>query len=68
MVVFPQNVPQAEAFLRGYGLKIVTGSRYLGDFVGTEAAQAQWLEEKVEEWRALVDIMAGVTGKHLQTS
>ena len=29
--------------------------------------QDWWLEEKVEGWRYLVDIMAGVARKHLQT-
>ena len=31
-----------------------------------EAVQAQWLEEKVEGWRDLVDIIPGATGMHLQ--
>ena len=30
LVVSPRNVPGAEAFFRGYGLKIVTGSQHLG--------------------------------------
>ena len=51
LVLSPQNVPQAEAFLRGYGIQVVTGIRYLGVFVGTEAAQDWWLEEKVDVWR-----------------
>ena len=36
--------------------------------MGTEAAQAQWLEEKVEGWRALVAIMARVAGNHPQSA
>ena len=50
LVMTPGKVPQENAFFRGYGLKVVTGSRYLGIFVGTEAAQDQWLDEKVERW------------------
>ena len=42
------NILRVEAFFRGYGLKIVTGSRYLRNFVGSKAAQDQWLGDKVE--------------------
>ena len=38
LVVSPWNVPRLEAFFRGYGLQFVTGSRYLGSFVGSKAA------------------------------
>ena len=47
LVVSPRNVLQAEAFFRGYGLQIMTGSRYLGGFVGSKAVQDCWLGEKV---------------------
>ena len=46
----------------------MTESTYLGGFVGTEAAQAWWLEEKVEGWRDLMAIVIGVVGKLLQTA
>ena len=39
MVVSPHNVPRTEAFFRGYGLQILTGSRYLGGFVGSKEKQ-----------------------------
>ena len=48
MVVAPQNVARAEEFFRGRGMKIVTGSRYLGDFIGDRAAEDSWLAEKVQ--------------------
>ena len=40
------------------------GIRCMGGFVGTDAVQAWWIEVKVEGWRYLVDIMAGVACKH----
>ena len=64
----PRNVPQAESFFQGYVLQVITGSRYLGGFVGMEAAQARWLEERVEGWRALVTIMDGVAGNYPHTA
>ena len=38
-------------------MKLVTSSWYLGGFLGTDAEQAQWLAEKVEGLRYLVDFM-----------
>ena len=64
----PWNVPRAEVFFRGYRLHIVTGSRYLGGFVGTKEAQDRWMREKVEGWRYLVATLAGVARRHLQTA
>ena len=57
-----------EAFFHGYILQVATGSQYLGGFVWTEEAQALWLDDKVEGWRYLMVIMAGVVVKHPQTA
>ena len=46
----------------------MTRRRYLGVFVGIEAAQDRWLQEKAEGCQDLVAIMAGVAGKHQQTA
>ena len=48
LVVSPWNVLQAEAFFREYRFQIVTGSRYLGGFVRSKAAQDRWMGEKLE--------------------
>ena len=68
VVVSPRNILREETFFRGYGLQVVAGIRYLGVFVGTEAMQARWLEEKLEGWRYLVAIMSGISGRHPQTA
>ena len=47
LVVSPRNVQRVEAFSWGYGIHTVTGSRYLGGFLGSKAAQDHWLREKV---------------------
>ena len=60
--------PRVDAFFRGYGLKTVTCSSYLGGFVGSEAAQSWWLKEKAEGWLSLVEIMSGVSGNLPQTA
>ena len=39
LVVSEQNVPRATEYFRGMGMQIVTGSRYLGGFVGELRAE-----------------------------
>ena len=51
-----------------HGGLLLIGIRYMRGFVGKEAAQDQLLAKKVEEWLSLVDITAGVAGKHPQTA
>ena len=34
LVVAKRNVPRAKEYFRGMGIQLVTGSRYLGGFVG----------------------------------
>ena len=36
LVVYPRNIPQAEAFFRVYRFQIVTGRCYLRSFVGSK--------------------------------
>ena len=42
--------PQAKEFFRRMGIQVVTGSRYLGGFVGERDTEACWIQEKVEGW------------------
>ena len=48
LVVSEQNVPRAKEYFRGMGVQVVTGSRYLGGYVGERETEGQWLQEKVE--------------------
>ena len=48
LVVAPMNVSREEEFFHGMGLQVVTGSRYLGGFIGDEEAEKRWLSGKVE--------------------
>ena len=40
------NKEKAEACFEIFGFKVVTGSRYLGGFIGDKAEQREWVEEK----------------------
>ena len=68
LVVSLQNVPQAEAVFRGYGLQIFTGCRYLRDFGGSKAAQDRWPGDKVEVWQDSGATLSGVVRRHPQTA
>ena len=64
LVVYPWKVLRAEAVFGGCGIQIVTGSRYLGDFVASKLAQDHWLGGKVEGWQDSVATLAGVVRRH----
>ena len=48
LVVDPRNVARVEEFSRDMVLHVVTGSPYLGGFIGYVAAEKRWLSRKVE--------------------
>ena len=68
LVVAPMNVAMAEDFFRGMRLKVVTGSWYLGVFIGYGAAEKSWMSVKVEGWAEYVGTLAGVAHKHPQSA
>ena len=55
-------------FFWGRGLTIVTGSRYLGGYIGYAEPQEEWLREKVWDWAGGVNNMVGMVRKHPQAT
>ena len=47
LVVYNPNLARAESLFRSKGITIVTGSRYLGGYIGDDGPQDQWLRDKV---------------------
>ena len=68
LVVLEKNVPRAKEYFRGMGIQVVTGSRYIGGYVGERETEGQWVQEKVEGWREYVSTLAGVARKHPQSA
>ena len=66
LVVSPQNVPRAEEYFRGMRVHVVTGSCYLGGFIGDPVTEKAWLDDKVRGWTESVTVLAGVACRHLQ--
>ena len=48
------------------GLKVVTGSLYLGRFIGDQGTETMCKEENIERWVATVRTLSEVTRNHLQ--
>ena len=68
LVVDPGNVARSEEKFRGLVIRVVTGHRYLGGFIGNAAAERECLKEKVQGWTESVSVLAGVAHKHPQSS
>ena len=67
-MVSEQNVPRAKEYFHGMGVQVVTGSRYLGGFIGEQETEEQWIKAKVEGWAESVKTLAGVARKHPQSA
>ena len=67
LVVAPRNVDKDEEFLWGMGMKVVTGSLYLGDLIGDREAETTYLDKKVQGWTELERMLLGVDHKHPQS-
>ena len=50
IVVTPENLQLAQQSFADEGFKVVTGSRYLGGFIGSKADLEVWLEGKITMW------------------
>ena len=59
---------RSEEFFRGMDMTEITGSRYLGVFIGDQEAKYEWLAEKVRGWIEYVDTLTGVACQHPQTT
>ena len=68
LVVAPGNIARAKEHFRGLGIRVVTGHRYLGGFLGDVSAEREWLGKKIQGWKESVAILAGVSLKHPQSA
>ena len=66
LVVALGNFARAEEHFRGLGIRVVTGHRYLGGFIGDADAEGEWLQEKIRGSTESVKLLTGVAHKHPQ--
>ena len=50
LIVAPQFVEEAKTEFESMGVKVLTGHKYLGGFVGDEKDKKEWVQTKVEFW------------------
>ena len=60
----PGNVARAEEYFWGLGIRVATGHRYLGGYIGYREAEGSWLEAKIKGWTEFVAILIGVARNH----
>jgi len=50
LVVAPDSVQRAETLFGDLGIKVVTGQRFLGGFIGDESGKDLYVRKKTEQW------------------
>jgi hypothetical protein len=61
LIVAPAMVEQAKQIFRGpLAVKVVTGARFLGGFVGEESKRIAYVEMKMKEWVAMTAKLADI--------
>jgi len=63
-----ENLSSAKSKFERYGMKVVTGRRYLVGFIGSSTLQSNWLKEKASLWEKAVTTMARANKKFPQTA
>ena len=68
LVTSERNLSSAKSKFERYGMKVVTGTRYLGGFIGSPTLRSDWLREKASFWEKAVKTMARASKKFPQTA
>jgi len=68
LVTSDRNLSSAKSKFERYGIKVVTGSRYFGGFIGSLTLRSNWLREKARFWEKAVKIVARASQKFPQTA
>ncbi len=62
------NKAKAEAMLNDLKFHIITGSCYLGGFIGEASAQQSWIKEKTKTWAESITKLAMVGKQYPQAA
>ena len=60
LVISPEFFDEAEHIFKDLGVKIVTGQRFLGGFIGLASDTESWLDEKIRSWVSAVEKLSKV--------
>jgi hypothetical protein len=67
IVPFATPTPALEPLVE-FNFRHEEGHRYLGGFVGTEAAEAQWVDPQIQQWIEGVHCLAAAARRYPQTA
>ena len=68
LVVGPSDVQQASALLSDLGIKIMSGGRFLGGFIGEPSLVANFVSDKVQLWSRCVQRLSDVATSQPQAA
>ena len=68
LIISHLNVLREEEYFSGMGVRVVTGSYYLGCFIGESALEKTFNDKKVKGWTDLVEVLERVVRRHPQTA
>ncbi len=68
LVVQEHNKAAAEIAFKDLGFTIVTGTRYLGGFIGSETDQSDWVKSKTSDWADAVRELSLVAHRYPQSA
>jgi hypothetical protein len=64
----PEDWQGAEELLEAFSFKFIDGYRYVGGFLGSDAALSQWLAPQIQQWVSGVTSLAKVAKRYPQTT
>jgi hypothetical protein len=68
LVVQEHNKAAAEIAFKDLGFTIVTGTRYLGGYIGSAEDQSEWVNSKTSDWTAAVGELSQVAERFPQSA
>jgi hypothetical protein len=68
LICAPNDRLAATARLDDFDFKYADGYRYVGGFLGSDAARSEWLEPQIQQWVLGVAALAKVAKRHPQTA
>ncbi len=68
LVVHPSFVVEADRMFSDLGIRVVTGGRFLGGFIGDDKSVDDYVRKKIDGWVKCVEKMAGVAAHQPQAA
>ena len=68
IIIHPNQVDKAKLKFQALGLKVKTGYRYLGGFIGDSSSETNHIASKVHDWTEAVKCLALVASDYPQAA